>query len=310
FLQIREADGTAEAPAETVTATPAATETPEEPDAAETEPPEPEESPAAPPTTVPTAAPTGVAHGKSVYNERTYSLVSDMVYTYRVLEAKGADTVRTRLDELKAEDAGLGELWEGIMSCWDYARTELAINADELPDGLPEDDSLCIVVLGFQLMEDGTMAEELVGRCETALAAAQKYPNAFVAVTGGGTAKEEKTATEAGAMAAWLRAKGLPEERLIVEDTSLTTGQNAKNLCEILTQRYPQVKSLALVTSKYHMQMAYLLFTEAALLHDYEFGVLPYTVVSNAALMVDGEEEYNDTRRQAQYLWTLADPNY
>ena len=60
------------------------------------------------------------------------------------------------------------------------------------------------------------------------LASAQKYPNAYVAVTGGGTAKNNPNATEADQMAAWMIANGLDENRLIVENKSKSTVQNAQ----------------------------------------------------------------------------------
>lgn len=41
---------------------------------------------------------------------------------------------------------------------------------------------------------------------------------AYVAVTGGGTAKNNPNATEADQMAAWMIANGLDENRLIVEN--------------------------------------------------------------------------------------------
>ena len=47
--------------------------------------------------------------------------------------------------------------------------TDMNVNVDVLPDGLPNDDSLCITVLGFALNDDGTMKDELVGRLQTDL---------------------------------------------------------------------------------------------------------------------------------------------
>lgn len=114
------------------------------------------------------------------------------------------------------------------MEYWDYVNTDMNVNVDVLPDGLPNDDSLCITVLGVALNDDGTMKDELVGRLQTALASAQKYPNAYVAVTGGGTAKNNLNATEADQMAAWMIANGLDENRLIVENKSKSTVQNAQ----------------------------------------------------------------------------------
>lgn len=72
---------------------------------------------------------------------------------------------------------------------------------DVLPDGLPDTDELCIVVLGFQLNPDGSMRDELINRLNVALRSAEKYPNAYIVCTGGGTASGNASATEAGEMA-------------------------------------------------------------------------------------------------------------
>ena len=55
------------------------------------------------------------------------------------------------------------------MEYWDYVNTDMNVNVDVLPDGLPNDDSLCITVLGVALNDDGTMKDELVGRLQTDL---------------------------------------------------------------------------------------------------------------------------------------------
>ena len=58
-----------------------------------------------------------------------------------------------------------------------------------------------MVVLGYQLNADGTMRDELLERLRVAKASAEKYPNAYIVCTGGPTAYEDKTVTEAGRMA-------------------------------------------------------------------------------------------------------------
>ena len=168
------------------------------------------------------------------------------------------------LSALSSVDPALGEKWTHIMDLWEAPVTI----SDELPDGLPGDDSLCLVVLGFQLNPDGTMREELIGRLNVVLAASEKYPNAFIACTGGGTAAEDETATEAGRMAEWLEAHGIDPARLIVEDRSLTTAQNAIYTFDILEEKYPQVAQIAIVSSDYHIATGMLLFSAEAILRD------------------------------------------
>ena len=160
------------------------------------------------------------------------------------------------------------------MDLWE---TPVTVN-EELPDDLPDDDSLCLVALGFQLNPDGTMREELVERLRVLLAASKKYPHAIIACTGGGTAANDPTATEAGRMADWLESQGVDSSRLIIENHSLTTAQNAICTFDILTEQYPQVKQIAIVSSDYHIATGVLLFGAEAILRESDV-----EVVSNAA---------------------------
>ena len=258
------------------------------------------------PTPVPT--PDLSQYRPIVYDARSYELVTDMVFAYRRQMPNRDSIIAADVEALTARDERLGAAWGGIMAYWDYANTRMEINFDELPEDLPGDDSLCIVVLGFQLAPDGGMAPELLGRCELALRAAEQYPNAFLFCTGGGTAREHPEITEAGAMADWFLAQGLPAGRLIVEDRSTTTEENAMNALRILTEQYPQVHSLVIVTSDYHLPLSCLLFTETALLYECEYGYAPYAVVSNLGLRGYGLNEYKNPEEQALYVWNVARP--
>ena len=165
------------------------------------------------------------------------------------------------LEALSVLDPSLGKKWSRIMDLWEAPVTV----TPDLPDNLPEDDSLCLVGLGFQLNPDGTMREELIERLKVMLSAAEKYPRALIICTGGGTAPDDPSATEAGRMAEWLEARGVDPSRLIVEDQSLTTAQNAIFSFDILAEKYPQVKQLAIVSSDYHIATGVLLFGAEAI---------------------------------------------
>ena len=91
-----------------------------------------------------------------------------------------------------------------------------------------------LTVLGFELNDDGTMQDELIGRLTVALACAEQYPNAYVICTGGGTAKDNPDVTEGGLMGEWMLEHGLDKDRLIIEDQSHTTAENASNSYDIL----------------------------------------------------------------------------
>ena len=178
------------------------------------------------------------------------------------------------LAELAARDPERGEKWARIMDLWETPVTVL----DALPDGLPEDDTLCLVALGFQLNADGTMREELVERLKVVLAAAEKYPQAIILCTGGPTAADAPEATEGDASAAWLIQNGVDPARIVVENRSLTTAQNAIYGFGLLKAGQPQVEQMAIISSDYHIATGVLLFGAESILRD--AGI---TVVSNAA---------------------------
>lgn len=225
-----------------------------------------------------------LAEENGAERERTARDVIEELAVYYGTYGGGAEGKTAELlEELRGIDPAAGAKWGSIMTLWKAVSDGPEIHEGILPDGLPETDELCLVVLGFQLNPDGSMKDELVERLKVALASAQKYPNALVVCTGGGTAPENASATEAGEMAEWLIENGVNPQRVIVENQSLTTAQNAIYTYQILTGRYPQVKQLAIVSSDYHIATGTLLFGAEATLQAEEAGMEIITVVSNAA---------------------------
>ena len=189
------------------------------------------------------------------------------ILNYRYHHGDAAETdVACLLYQLEELDPRKAQIWTSIMDYWNHANTDMTLYNGVLPDGLPQDDRLCIVVMGYALASDGSMKKELVGRLETALASAQKYPNAYIVCTGGGTAQNNKSVTEAGQMSKWLIKKGIDKSRVIVENQAMSTVGNALNTVKILSADYPQVTHLALVTSDYHLPRSCLLFYAHTLL--------------------------------------------
>lgn len=211
------------------------------------------------------------------------AIVEEMVVDYGAYGEAAASRVDALLGELEALDADTAARWRRVMALWRSVGSDLAINEGVLPDGLQDTDALCIVALGFQLNPDGSMRDELVERLKVVLRSAEKYPRACVLCTGGGTASGNPAATEAGRMAEWLVAQGLSADRVIVEDRSLTTAQNAIYTFDLLEARYPQVTQLAIVSSDYHIATGTLLFGAEAALRAEEAGMEAVQVVSNAA---------------------------
>ncbi len=209
--------------------------------------------------------------------------VEEIAVDYGTYGDQAADRINTLLDELSSMDAGAGARWKSIMDLWTSPQLGESLHYDVLPDGLPDTDELCIVVLGFQLNPDGSMKDELIERLTVALNSAQKYPNAYVVCTGGGTAAENESASEAGEMAKWLAEKGVEQKRIIIEDHSITTAQNALFTYDILTSLYPSVKKLTIVSSDYHIATGELLFKAESILRANAPGNEKLEVVSNAA---------------------------
>lgn len=171
------------------------------------------------------------------------------------------------------------EKWDKIAAEWKKMQSGTELNYDVLPDGLPDDDSLCLVALGYQLNPDGSMTDELSGRLTVLKNCAEKYKNALIVCSGGGTADNNYKATEAGQMAKWLTENGVDKSRIIIEDTSTSTARNAIYTLDILTEKYPQVNRLAIITSDYHVPVSLLLFRVETIVRGAEY----IEVVSSAA---------------------------
>ena len=178
---------------------------------------------------------------RAAENADAEELIQQMLNYYYHYQSGGKTDISRLLDELNAIDPDQAAIWKSIFDYWMYAAEESPKNEIRLPDDLPQDDSLCIVVMGFALNYNGSMSAELLGRTKTALASAEKYPNAYILCTGGGTARGNYAVTEAGQMAAWLREQGIAQERIIVENRSYSTEQNVRYGLEILQKSYPLV---------------------------------------------------------------------
>ncbi len=221
--------------------------------------------------------------GQKTAKRNTQEIIEEMVVDYGSYGEKADKQIDALIKEMKAVDKDAASRWDRIMMLWRKANTQLEIHYDEPTADLPDTDELCFVVLGVQLAPDGSMRDELIERLTVALRCAEKYPNALIVCTGGGTAAEDETATEAGRMADWLIENGLAADRVIVEDKSLTTAQNAIYTFDILEASYPQVKELVIVSSDYHIATGDLLFGAEAILRAEKAGAETVKVVSNAA---------------------------
>ncbi|WHY86032.1 ElyC/SanA/YdcF family protein [Neobacillus novalis] len=146
-----------------------------------------------------------------------------------------------------------------------FSATETIIKTTlntEVPEKLPQNNH-AIVILGYALADDGTMREPLIERLKAGQAVATKYPNSKIIVTGG-VPKQDNT--EAKLMKEWLVSKGIAADRILTEDKSTDTVENALFATAILEKE--GLKDVTLVTSASHMRRALTIFTEASNFYD------------------------------------------
>ena len=243
------------------------------------------------------------AHAAQESNDQ---LVRKLINYFEYYDADAALDYQLILAEMAKNDPALSATWQDILDFWIYLNHDMEVQPKVVPEDLPTDDSLCIVVMGYQLKSDGSMRDELYERLKVALAFAEQYPNSYLLVTGGGTASENEKVTEASEMAKYLIRKGIAKDRVIVEDDAKSTIQNAIYGCKILYRDYPQVKSMAVITSDYHIYRSCLYMNTQAALDAYELGVEPIRVIANGTCRINPNGS-KDIPRQAEGVSMLAE---
>lgn len=238
---------------------------------------------------------------KAEYTRPKNDILRELAYAFYWNTGSDNGRLGRLMEELERADEATATAWRGILDYWTYVNGELELNYNELPDGLNNDSKLCIVVLGYELYYDGTMQDELIGRMEATLKSAIKYPNAYILCTGGGTASVNTQATEAGEMARWLVENGIAESRILVEDKSMSTTQNAALSYELIREKCPEVTSLAMITSDYHIPWGILLLQAKCFMAGEGL-----RVVSHAAYETGYEPRYNIRDNQIMGLFELA----
>ena len=242
------------------------------------------------------------------YDKNTLPLVNEMISVFEKKGTKGSSEIEALLSELKAKDRDIGELWKKIMDHWAYVSSDLLITQDSLPDDLPEDESLCLLVPGFQLNEDGSMRPELIERLKLAKRCAAQYPAARLLLTGGPTSvfygenAGKVGPAEADVMAEWLISNGVDEKRILRENKSMTTSENARLSADILKNASPKIRYLAIISSDYHIPTVSLLFYAQAERMYYETGERPFEIISNAGCSIEDRIENLTVFVQSEFL--------
>jgi DUF218 domain-containing protein/tetratricopeptide repeat protein len=121
-----------------------------------------------------------------------------------------------------------------------------------LSSAIPEAEAY--VVLGYQL----PLAAQLHGRLEVALAAARRYPGARFLLSGG---RAGDAGTEAKVMLAWLHDRDVSPSRMLLEDRSVDTIENA--LFSLSVAADAGIREVAVISSASHSIRAAALFDAA-----------------------------------------------
>jgi uncharacterized SAM-binding protein YcdF (DUF218 family) len=110
-------------------------------------------------------------------------------------------------------------------------------------------------------------------------------------------------------MAKWLIEKGVNEDRIIVESRAADTVGNAVYTYEILQEKYPQVTSIVLVSSDYHVSRGCLLYYSTMVLAALKAGGKQLEIVYNAATKTNNLG-YETIALQAWSVCQVAGINY
>src|SRR5699024_8736112 len=188
-----------------------------------------------------------VSAGTHFNSKNLDNLISELIYYYG--EEARTDVLRT-LDRMKETSTEDYNIWSSVIDQWDWIENEMEENLNVAPDGLPEDDTHAFVVLGFGLDSDGEMKDELINRLEVALNSAEKYPESYILVTGG---VEKNGWTESERMHDWLEDHGISDDRILEENQSSNTVENASYSLDIL-YNHDTIDSFSLITSQYHLK--------------------------------------------------------
>ena len=119
----------------------------------------------------------GLSEEADATDEKKSEIIEKLVIGHATYGDDAFEEEGRLLDELSSIDELSGVKWKKIMDYWRSTEEGVELNKGVLPDGLPDDNRLCIVALGFQLNADGSMKDELFDRLNVVLASAEKYPN-------------------------------------------------------------------------------------------------------------------------------------
>ncbi|WP_107948760.1 YdcF family protein [Lysinibacillus parviboronicapiens] len=108
-----------------------------------------------------------------------------------------------------------------------------------------------MIVLGAKVKPNGVPSLALRNRLEESIDYLTKYPHVKVIVSGGQGSDEDRT--EASVMLDYLVQRGIPAERILVEDQSTSTYENLLFSKELLPEA---TKQITIVSNDFHLRRA------------------------------------------------------
>ena len=114
---------------------------------------------------------------------------------------------------------------------------------------------LALVVLGNRMKDDGNLSETAILRLETTIQAIELFKPDYV-ILSGGLANPIAGITEAAAMKDYLLRQGVNPDKLITEEESISTLQNAK--FTVLLARQRKIDELVIISTPEHMARGWL----------------------------------------------------
>lgn len=118
---------------------------------------------------------------------------------------------------------------------------------------VPVDEPKAVIVLGCQVRGEEP-SEMLKSRMNAAMEVYEKSPEALIIACGGKGKGED--ISEAEAMRRYFTEKGIPEERIAVEDKSTSTEENIAYAAEILKEQGIS-DGIVIVTNEFHQYRAF-----------------------------------------------------
>lgn len=120
---------------------------------------------------------------------------------------------------------------------------------------------------------------------QTTLKAFNNNKNSYIIVSGG---NPKAQITQAKAMKIWLQKHGVPKNKIIEENASKNTIENAIYSMNIINEK--NFKSITLITSDTHIRRAYILFQNVDPQNKLKSNLVPY-IKTNSKIYINQERK-------------------